>query len=185
MATPRLPASCVAAADSLACLALSAFHRGRSLLQASRLLFRALRKIGGGARYLRGGARDLPRRHLDFGNGLRQTPRREIGIVLEIGEGAFVLRRDARGQIALCQRAKDAHDVGECRSDIVAHRVHGRGEVANDAVLAFERDALREVADHRRLDNAAHGGIELVHHLGGCGFAFGNGSAVALDRLRF
>ncbi len=72
--------------------------------------------------------------------------------------------------------------VVERGSHVLAQRVDGAADVEDEAGLAVQVDALREIAGNRGIDDAADRKLELFRHLLHGGVTFGGG-ALFLGRL--
>jgi len=185
----RLATALVFKATWSACCAFSEFffdgggnllHRSGGLFETRGLLLGPLRQVGSGTRDFARGAGNLVGGRTNHRNRLRQALGRRVGVVLQIRKGALVAGDNARRQVALRQRTEHVLDVIEDLADIAAHRIQRLGQVADDAFLAFQRHALGKIAGHRRLNDPADRGVEIVHDLGHDGFAFDRGDAVKL-----
>ena len=121
------------------------------------------------------------RRGLDLGNGCADSLRRLIGVVLQDREVSLVVGRDALGEIALGKRIEHMDEVIQRLGDVLAQRIERGADAEHESGLAFEVDALREIADNRRRDDAANRRFELAGHLSHRRFTFGSGFFILFD----
>ena len=154
------------------------FHRGRGLFQAGGLLLGALRQIGGAGGDFGRGVGDLARGGLDLANGRADPLGRLVGVILQDREVALILGGDALRQIAFGERIEHFNEVVERLGHVLAQRIDRAADVEHKSALAFEIDALPEVAGHRRLDDAAYCRLELGGHFLHRRFAFGASSFI-------